>query len=169
VVVSGAPGSAKTTVARALADCLGVPMLSKDVIKDTLFDALGTGDVAWSKRLGVAAMEVLFRLASELNQGVVEAFWRQPMASDRLRGVSSQIVEVNCRCPTELMKLRFSRRVHEGARHPGHLDSERKDDAALWADEAAGPLNLGGPVATFDTSEVLDIAAVVDFVRHSLI
>ena len=167
VVVSGAPGTGKTTVARALAERLAVPMLSKDVIKDTLFDALGTGDVEWSKRLGGAAMEVLFRLAGELNEGVVEAFWRQPFAGDRLGGLSGRITEIHCCCPIELAKARFEQRAQAGARHPGHLDSERKDDASLWTSEAAGPLRLGGPLMMLDTSGALDISPVLDFVRVS--
>jgi adenylate kinase family enzyme len=40
VLVSGAPGADKTTLAVPLAAALGLPLLSKDQIKETLFDAL---------------------------------------------------------------------------------------------------------------------------------
>src|SRR4051794_10844242 len=43
VVVSGIPASGKTTLARQLALALELPLVSKDVIKEALFDALGTG------------------------------------------------------------------------------------------------------------------------------
>jgi adenylate kinase family enzyme len=39
VLVSGAPGSGKTTIAVPLAAELGLPLLSKDIIKEQLFDA----------------------------------------------------------------------------------------------------------------------------------
>ena len=38
VVVSGPPGSGKSTLARGLAPELGLPLLSKDRIKEALFD-----------------------------------------------------------------------------------------------------------------------------------
>ena len=61
VLVSGAPGSGKTTLAVPLAAELGFALLSKDRIKETLHDALGApvSDLAWSSRLGAAAMELL--------------------------------------------------------------------------------------------------------------
>jgi hypothetical protein len=41
-------------------------MLGKDTIKEALFDTLGTGDRAWSRRLGAASYAVLLALAREL-------------------------------------------------------------------------------------------------------
>ena len=41
VVVSGAPGAGKSTLAEPLAKALGFPLLSKDVIKETIFDSIG--------------------------------------------------------------------------------------------------------------------------------
>jgi adenylate kinase family enzyme len=42
VIVSGAPGAGKSTMAGPLAGELGFPLLSKDVIKETLFDVVGS-------------------------------------------------------------------------------------------------------------------------------
>ena len=59
MLVSGAPGSGKTTLAVPLAAELGFTLLRKDRIKETLHDVLGAPapDLAWSRRLGAAAME----------------------------------------------------------------------------------------------------------------
>ena len=41
VLVSGAPGSGKTTLAHPLAEQLGLPLFAKDTIKEALHDNLG--------------------------------------------------------------------------------------------------------------------------------
>jgi predicted kinase len=67
VYVSGAPGSGKTSLAIPLAAELGYALVAKDRIKETLHDALGARepDLAWSRRLGGAVMELLWALAAD--------------------------------------------------------------------------------------------------------
>jgi predicted kinase len=78
VYVSGAPGSGKTSLAVPLAAALGYALLAKDRIKETLHDALGAPepDRAWSRRLGGAAMELLWALAADAPAVVIEANFR---------------------------------------------------------------------------------------------
>ena len=44
VVISGLPGSGKTTLARRLAPALALSLIDKDDILDRLFEAKGIGD-----------------------------------------------------------------------------------------------------------------------------
>ncbi|MER6099393.1 AAA family ATPase [Streptomyces sp. NPDC001728] len=45
-VVSGPPASGKSTLAHALTARLGLPLVDKDVILESLYDSLGVGDQA---------------------------------------------------------------------------------------------------------------------------
>src|SRR3954452_8148810 len=97
IVISGAPGTGKTTVATTVAREFALPLVSLDVIKETLGDSLGLGDEGWSDRLGDAAAEVLFKLAPSFPAVVVEGWWRgdrRDRAIQHFRGW----VEVACRC-----------------------------------------------------------------------
>ena len=158
VVVSGLPGAGKTTLARPLAAALGVPLLAKDTVKEALFDVLGPGDRAWSRRLGVVSTEVLLALAADAPTAVLESFWRRPLAVERLRALGRPLLEVHCSCPPEVSRTRYRQRV----RHPGH-DGVGDDEIAAWAADA-GPLALG-PVLEVDTTAPVDLEAVAAWVR----
>ena len=64
VVISGLPGSGKTTLARRLAPALNLPLIDKDDILDRLFEAKGSGDAVWRRRLSRESDVILttFRL-----------------------------------------------------------------------------------------------------------
>jgi predicted kinase len=66
LIITGAPASGQTTVGRQLARALGNPYLSKDLLKETLFDTLGWSDRDWSRRLGGASIALLLRSAEAL-------------------------------------------------------------------------------------------------------
>ena len=91
LLVSGAPASGKSTLARALAETFGYPLLSKDAIKESLFETLGahlTRDLdapELSRLLSRAAMEVLWSLAPGCTQVILEANFRPRSGYERER------------------------------------------------------------------------------------
>jgi predicted kinase len=102
VFVSGAPGAGKTSLAVPLADELGFALVCKDKLKETLHDALGAPrpDLAWSRTLGAAAMELLWALAADAPSVVIEANFRphDRYQRDRLSALADDPVEVYCAC-----------------------------------------------------------------------
>ena len=76
IVVSGAPGTGKSTIAAALGAALRFPVLTLDPIKEALADVLGLGGEDWSNQVGDAAAEVVFRLAAAFPDAVAEGWWR---------------------------------------------------------------------------------------------
>jgi predicted kinase len=158
VLVSGAPGAGKTRLAVPLAAELGFALLSKDRIKETLHDALGApvSDLAWSNRLGAAAMELLWALAADAPAVVLEANFRPRLAYGRGRilALSSRPVEVNCVCPPELAARRYAERA--ATSHPVHVVTSLTPDMLAEYDRPVGI----GELITVDTTGPVDVAAL---------
>jgi predicted kinase len=176
VVVTGPPAAGKTTVAEALAEGLRLPLIAKDPVKEVLFDALGHGDVEWSKRLGRAVYPLLYHaLEQQLRAGracVLEANFDHAAATDTLAELRARqpfrALQVVCVADPETLLARY--RVRAG-RHPGHLDAQRVDDvrdaitAGRWR-----ALDLGGETVEVDTTDwaAVDLEALVECARRWL-
>jgi predicted kinase len=161
ILVTGAPAAGKSTLARALAQDLDLPLLSKDEIKESLFETLGVGDVEWSRRLGAAAMEILMLTAREVTSVIIECNFNPNYAS-RITDLARPVIEVFCRVSPDVATRRFASRI----RHEGHRDAERLREVESWI-ASARPLGLG-PVLEVDTSAPLDRHDVCAWVRSGI-
>jgi predicted kinase len=169
VVVSGAPGAGKSTLAVPLARALDLPLLSKDTIKESLFDVLGhtsPNELESSRQLGAAAMTLLWRLAAGCPAVVLEANFRSRSAYEReqLQALSPIPVEVHCRVAPEVAAARYDERGATTHHHPVHV--VRSISPAALA-EFQEPFALG-PVVDVDTNRPVDVSAVADAVRDAL-
>ncbi len=167
VVVTGLPASGKTTLSRRLSEALNLPLLSKDLIKESLFDVLGVNDRAWSLQLGAAAMEVLWSVLRECPGGAVLDLWLDPRRDADLaqRGLARAGIgtacEILCECPADVAVRRYAARF----RHVGHLPP---DDATLQRIRDAEPLMapLGiGPTRRVDTTTAVDLTELSRWLR----
>lgn len=159
VVVSGLAASGKTTIATPLADALGVPLVSKDAIKEALFEAVGSRDLEWAGILSRAADAALVRIAAGLDAGVLDNYWRPETVEQLLAAVGAPMVEVYCRVDPAVAADRFLARV----RHAGHGDAERDPEDVRRASVAVAgrfPLNVLGPVVEVDAESSFDVAAL---------
>jgi predicted kinase len=168
VLVSGPPASGKTTLARPLAERLGFALLTKDDIKETLFTALKgpPGDVEFSRKIGAAAMELLWTLAPRCPAVVLEANFRTKSNDERHKFAalliqgdgrpSTLAVEVYCRLPREEASRRFAERARLERHHPAHALAEMSPQRMMEYEE---PFRLT-PVIEVDTTQPVDLDAL---------
>lgn len=167
LVMSGLPGSGKTTLGRSLAHALNLPMLDKDEILEGLFESLGVGDAEWRSRLSRSADEVLRRLALQSSGAVLASFWRHPQSTGEsgtptswLNALPGPVIEMYCACSAETAAERFLARQ----RHCGHLDDQKNpaDVAAGFVQlESLGHLGVGALIRV-DTGVAVDVETVVN-------
>ena len=163
VVISGAPGAGKTTLARRLADATGLPLFCKDTIKVAMLDSLGFESVEEAQRIGAASIAVLLAVAADAGRGIVESAWLPELARHEIVQLPGTIIEVHCQCdPAEA-----ERRYRERERHPGHFDQHRAVDSSLWTGPRAQPISGPWPVVSVDTNDHVPIELVVGLVRSS--
>lgn len=169
IVISGLPGSDKTTLARPLSTMLRLPLLDKDDLLETLLTNLGADSAEDRERLSRASDALMEKVAGASSGAVLSSFWRRESLSATsgtptkwLRHLPG-VVEVLCDCPPGIAAERFHARV----RHPGHHDNRRSFADSLWRyEQLAATLPLGvGPVVRVDTSRTVDVAGVVEAVR----
>lgn len=169
VVVTGMPSSGKTTIAESLADRLRLPLVAKDDLKESLFETLGPGDVAWSARLGDAAYDLIFELARTMLSSrvslIVEANFFGNQATRFASLPPHRLAQIHCSAPLAVLIERYAARE----RHPGHHDAEKIDELpARFESNAHAPLRVDGELVLLDTAQPVDLEALAERLRALL-
>jgi glucokinase len=163
VLVNGVPASGKSTVARAVAEARGWPLLTLDTIKEAFFAHIGTGDRDYNRLLGRASYQAIFALIEDFPDGattVVDAwFGFQPielLQGHLARAGIGEVAEIWCHAPADIIGERYRTRLD--TRHPGHLGASYVPELIALA-ERAKPLG-SYPLFDVDTTQPLDRAAL---------
>lgn len=165
IVLNGMAGAGKTTLARPLAAGLGVPLVSKDALKEALGDAVDAP--LPTRAIGALAADALWRIVGMLpGMVLIESVWLAGRDEEWFRrgweSVGSPLgIELWCEAPRDAMRERFFSRP----RHPVHDDGGRLAEWEAAAD-AARPMT-GFPVIPVDTAEPVDVPALMNTIKES--
>lgn len=163
----GGPATGKTTVSTKLARSLQIPYLSKDGIKEVIFDEIGlpsamdTADPLPGQRMDNAAVSILFYLIERQLESccpfIVDCNFRR-QHSDTMRTIISRYsvtpFQILCQAEGSELADRYKRRAETGERHPGHPDKILAQNFNL--DELSNlyqnPLDIDGHVLELDST-----------------
>ena len=180
IVVTGAPGSGKSTVAVPLAERLRLPLIAKDELKEALWEQLGSGDRDRFLAYGRATYPLMLLVARLVlrsgGSAMVEANFRPDLAAADLEALREEtpfrVVQILCRADPETCLARYRERAETDARHPMHrvggMESEAGVERGLREGVWERPIPLDGKVFTVDTTEPVDVDALADGVQAAL-
>jgi predicted kinase len=166
IIVTGRPAAGKSTLARWLSQELKLPLVSKDTIREELFDRLGWEDRKWAQELGKASVDMMFYFArAELEVGhsmIMENSFYPPVSNSRFQALKekydAESLQVVCDSDRETLFQRFKSRSQTGDRHPGHGDQDVLEELYRNLGIASSQaLDIGGAVIEVDTTDFTQV------------
>lgn len=132
MILTGLPATGKSTLGAILSRRLSLPLISKDDIKETIADSLGTGNRSLSREYGLAGIEVQFTLLRRcLEAGIsaiAETFFYGEMAAnvfgDLVDSTSCNLIQIVLLCDYDIWLTRYTQRQAHGTRHSIHNDTD---------------------------------------------
>lgn len=153
--------------------------MTKDAIKEILFDKLGWQDRERSRELSVASYELLYYFMEvELQAGrsfIVESTFQPERDNPRLEALRRQYdfvpFQIQCVADGPTLYRRFVERAATGVRHPGHVDGLNFEEfKPVLLRGRYDPLDLNGSLIEVDTTDFtrVDYEALIAVVRAAL-
>ena len=163
IVIGGAPATGKSVLAEKIQQATGFRRISKDLLKEHLFDVIEYRDRQWSRELGA--------LAFPLFMGIVEMYLKRgesviidnPFVHvDDLAWFEKfenlyqvDIIQIHLTAEPSVLRQRFVERANIH-RHPGHndaLEEVLEEFDARWFNKSFIPLPIHGKTKIVDTTD----------------
>ncbi|MEU8222732.1 AAA family ATPase [Kribbella sp. NPDC048915] len=169
VVVSGPPGTGKTTLAHRIAGALGCPAICRDEIKEGMVHATpgfvpGPGDPLTMRTLSTF-FDVIGLLIGRGTTVVAEAAFQDRLWTPGLSPLLSRadLRIVHCTVPAEVALERITTRTASDPRRAAHEDAQISADARLRTHNAFQPVDLPVPQLTVDTTTEPPLGNILKF------
>jgi cytidylate kinase len=131
ILVTGIPASGKTTIADFIATNLALPVISKDKIKEVMYDDIGFQSREEKIKLGNASMNIMYYLAEQLmkthNPFILENNFENSSKESLaliLEKYAYQTITITLTGDYEIIYQRFLERNNNPDRHRGHVVNE---------------------------------------------
>ena len=132
VLIAGLPATGKTTLSEYLSRRLDLPVISKDRIKELLYDTVGFAGRQEKVRLGVAAMDILYYMARQLMERNLPFILENNFEDVSRPGLAALLEEFSYQPVTVMLTgdyltlyNRFLLRNGSPERHRGHVVNSR--------------------------------------------
>jgi predicted kinase len=179
IIVLGLPATGKTQLAHTIAAEFRLPLISKDDIKEIIFDGLGWRDRDWSKKAGRTTFALIdYILEGQLKAGnsiIVESPYDPTFQNDKLQRWQQlyhfNALQILCYAEGSVLLDRFIQRSNSAQRHPGHVDAGNVDEFREHLLKGkAELLDIQGSVIEVDTTDFtkVDEANIFSQIRQAL-
>lgn len=128
ILVTGIPAAGKSTMAEVMSERLKLPVISKDTIKELLFDNVGFQSRAEKVNLGIASMEIMYYAAGQLMKAGQSFILENNFEYSSEHGIKNLLEKYQYSALTitltgdyKVIYQRFLERENSPDRHRGHV------------------------------------------------
>lgn len=128
ILVTGIPAAGKSTMAEAISNRWKLPVISKDAVKELLFDNVGFQSREEKVKLGTASMEIMYYAAGQLMKAgqafILEnnfEYSSEPGIKKLLEKYQYSVLTITLTGDYKVIYRRFLERESSPDRHRGHI------------------------------------------------